>query len=355
MHIQSNLPFPALTFKHWRDDREIGVVLMKATFEVTHAAPARYLADQPEILMQDLFRGEPNQSSLLQESELVPFKPTTDITLNATARTLEEKPLTDWRVRISIPDRLSYEFTVTGNRLWEYKKGWRGGKWALSAPEPTIELPICYEYAYGGHVINPDNEEENITHPYNPVGRGLLPAFLQQSGQAVPAPQIVSCADFMSMADNPEQELNVFGLSPLTKSWLPRRRLAGTLDERWRQQIHPKMPDDYDLRYWNGAPASLQVDGYLKGNEIIHLEGVSSTLPVYRIRLPDAGIACRLLRSDNNTETTNMLLDTVHIDISDQDTNKHWISLVWRTNFNEPDTVQEIIMQGTELENTNES
>lgn len=351
MHIQSSLPFPTLTFKHWFKEGEKGVAIIKASFRIQHNEHPVYLEKQPEILMQDVFRGEPNTSSLRQESELLPFKPATDITFNAVARSLDNKLLPQWGVRVSVMDKLSYEFVVTGQREWEYKKQKKTAHWQLSEIEPMESLPLSYESAFGGSIANSSNEEDVITHEFNPVGVGLLPSFIEAEGQVVPAPQILSLAESMAMANNPQQDMGVFGLAPIGKTWLPRRRFAGKLDQHWQKSIHPKMPEDYDFRYWNGAPASLQVNDYLKGNEIIMVEGVSAVTPKYYIALPNAGIGCTLQYDDNSTsDFIPMKLDTVHVDIANVDENSHTMTLVWRTHFNKADSVKEIKMSDYLLE-----
>lgn len=50
------------------------------------------------------------------------------------------------------------------------------------------------------------------------------------------------------------------GFGPLGKAWAPRLALAGTYDARWLDERHPRLPEDFDFAYWNGAPADQQID-----------------------------------------------------------------------------------------------
>jgi hypothetical protein len=82
----------------------------------------------------------------------------------------------------------------------------------------------------------------------------------------IPTPQIES-------PDDPVREFGKHyipqGFGVITKSWLPRRQLCGTIDEDFAQS-EEWLPDDFDFAYWNGAHPDMQIP-YLKGNETIEL------------------------------------------------------------------------------------
>ena len=52
--------------------------------------------------------------------------------------------------------------------------------------------------------------------------------------------------------------------------WLPRRALAGSYNDIWKQTRWPKLPKDFDFGYWNAAPEDQQFD-YPQGGEKIML------------------------------------------------------------------------------------
>lgn len=115
-------------------------------------------------------------------------------------------------MRVQIPGRLEYGFHVRGAVQWR-KSPWHG--WHLSEPQLVVKVAIYYRLAFGGAAADE-------VYQMNPAGRGFDP-----SQRNVP-PQIGSLADFRRK--NPYQPVEVDGLGPIAKTWLPRRSLAGTYD-----------------------------------------------------------------------------------------------------------------------------
>ncbi|MGH7455396.1 MAG: DUF2169 domain-containing protein, partial [bacterium] len=114
------------------------------------------------------------------------------------------------------------------------------------------------------------------------------------------------------------------GLGSIAKSWLPRRKLAGMYDEKWKKERWPKLPVDFNFAYYNSAHPDLICQSYLKGNERIQLEGLHPNgtlrfaLPAYRVFL--------LLRfCDGMMMPAPLFLDTLLIDVPE---NKAY--LTWR-------------------------
>jgi len=351
MRTSNNLSLPSLFFRHWdQDGHEMGVLVVKGSFHIDEGARSnRLLRSQPDILLSDEFYGEPNISPLRQESELAPFKPRTDVTFCAIARSPEAKELESWPVQFTIRKNLSYGFHVFGERLWEPSERIRGGQWQLSSIKPILELPLTYAYAYGGTVRT--SEHEVTAHAYNPVGRGLLNDYLLSLREAVAAPQIGLVGE--CAAAKPNVPMTICGCGPLTKSWLPRLALAGTFDEAWRRERHPRMPVDYDYAYWNGAPLPLQIQPYLLGNETIELSGIRHEPRPYVFDLPGITVGCLVGRAGAGEPERVMLnLDTVHCDVSSQHQTQHWMSLIWRMTLRNPDDIREIEIFAQNLEDT---
>ena len=191
------------------------------------------------------------------------------------------------------PVILDRQLAVCGSRYWE--KGSFGG-WALTSPEPIVSLPLQYEYAYGGECrIGPEDPaskdvepkyrltaDERREHPdgpdrapvahraceKNPVGMGFVEEWYLKSKKIkrVRAPQI-------ELPEDPMREFGktypAQGFGIITKAWLPRRKLCGTIDDAFIQSGKP-LPEDFDFAFWNGAHPDLQVP-WLAGNEEITL------------------------------------------------------------------------------------
>lgn len=341
MNIETKLPFPHIYFRHWgADDREVAVLIVKAGLCIADGGVSETLIwQQPDLLLTDLFHGEINQSPLKQESDLAPYKPKTDVTFNAVARSPEEKALESWPVSVAVDGCLSYSFHAFGARFWEPQKGLMGRKWQLSSITPTTAVPLTYDYAYGGEVSI--SKDEQTAHAYNPIGRGLLSDYLLEMDQAVAAPQIALLGEFA--AARPNEPMTVCGVGPIQKSWLPRLALAGTFDEAWLSERHPRMPADYDFGYWNAAPIPLQTSSYLVGNETIRLQGFRHDPKPYTFQLPGMALGIKVKRGASIETTEHMLnLDTVHCDVADSDQTNHTIGLTWRIMLSEPDDIQDV-------------
>jgi len=318
--------------------------MMKGTFAIREGERACRVESQPAILTSDVFHSKPNESSLRQESELVPRQPRADVTFNAVARSPERKELEGWSVRVMIDQRATHTLHVCGARQWE-PSGVVLKSWKLSERQKMTELPLRYEYAYGGIIRDGENL---LVHEFNPVGRGFL-GGLPPRQNPVPAPQIGLLAEFAAL--NPREEMMVCGLGPISKSWLPRRSLAGTFNDVWLREQHPRMPDDYSLAFWNGAPSALQIDPYLTGDETMTVKGVRHDPKPYAFSLPGLEWHYELVSSSSRRSGKYRLnLQSVHCDLADPDPDKHWMSLVWRAAFQSPEEVAEIKITGGEIE-----
>ena len=206
MHLTTSLPFPHLTFKHWAsDDSEAAVLIVKGTFGINADGGLGITKDQPLIVEVDTFWREANASSLEVEQEIAPSKLRTDVTVNAVARSPEEKLLPDWPVSVEIKDRVFYEFYVRGPSEWLKEKN----KWQLSDPEPVAEVPIRYELAYGGAAPTDEGPE---FYEFNPVGKGFVNDKLLGQGGPIPAPQIGDIAEFL--AGDCRANMTVHGVRP---------------------------------------------------------------------------------------------------------------------------------------------
>ncbi|QBF33643.1 DUF2169 domain-containing protein [Thalassococcus sp. S3] len=320
MRLINNTVFQTMTFDHWMpDDTEAAVVIVKAVLYREGDAWA-YRPGQVEFQISDLFDdGDPADTPLLAEQDIAPGKAATDLLIRATAYAPGDTPLTDWPVSVEIPDRLRYGFHVRGPSIWTRRS--TQSAWSLSSPEPVEHVPIRYDLAYGGHVVCDDGSIDVFEQ--NPAGLGYAGTGTLEHLELL-APQIGLLPELLSA--KPGTEMSVHGFGPIAKAWLPRRAYAGTLDEIWQATRHPRMPKDYDLRFWNAAPGPLQIEPFLKGGVPLIFGNLRPDAPEYRITLPDISIigqsAGREIAFD---------LDTICIDIEPIETRHHMLTLLWRT------------------------
>ena len=325
MQLSSRLPIRMMFFKHWHlDDTEIGVVIVKARFVRRDGGIDLRAAEPPELELQDRFEGDPACTPLWAEQDLAPGKNGTDLTIRAMARAPGGRAMTDWPVTVDVPGRLHYGFQVRGPSLWRRTRlGWE-----RTLPEPVRDVPLSYALAYGGSAPGASGMIES--HQANPAGIGLVTPERLDAGQDIPIPQIGALAEFM--VTDPLAPMTVHGVGPLAKAWLPRRAHAGTFDADWQATRHPRMPRDYSLRFWNAAPGPMQLTPALRGDEEIVVTGVAPA-PV-RLRLP--GVWCAIEAQGEMSARLDMTLDTIALDLQNEDPASQSATLIWRAQVPAP-------------------
>ena len=249
MDFRNLTPFPAIAFVGLTQGGEkFRVAALRQTF--TFADGSLSFADEQSPLCEkDVFAGEPNQSSVLAESDLCPFKPMCDVVLNATAHAPHGRSARNFRVRLQIqePDAgpsarpiLDKTLLISG-LSWIRKRDilfrciWfvvkvgtlffvRRNPWKRTRSENITTLPIRHEHALGGEykvLINDPAarrvkkkdwlpgadrkalraafKESKVAGPLawtayelNPIGQGFPREWFRRAAkiEAFPAPQI---------------------------------------------------------------------------------------------------------------------------------------------------------------------
>lgn len=328
MKLSTDLPVAAMFFKHWHtDDTEVGVVVAKARF--WRRDDAVFVADPtpPDLILAEVFMGDPTQSPVMYDQDIAPGKAATDVILHAYARSPRGALLTDWPVAVRVANRMHYGFHVRGPSQWQKAAaGWR-----LTPPEPVQTVPITYALAYGGIAPGSDAALPDVFQ-FNPVGAGFANRASLASGQPIVAAQIGELAEFMQ--GDPLAAMMVHGFGAVAKTWLPRRAEAGTFDADWQLSRAPRMPANYSLRYWNAAHRQLQFTDPFKGVEVIEVTGVSHHSPIVSVALPYAALG--LQADGDDTAQQRMVLDTVEIDLRSDTPGDHCLQLTWRCRIDAP-------------------
>ena len=174
---------------------------MRQTFELQADGTLAFADEQAPLVMTDAYFGTLNQSSVKQESDLAPYKPHTDVIVIANAYAPSHAPMPHFTVGLKItgkpvaqalpppprglnplqspsPERMDQwrqecariqramaqetdilhkQLIVCGPRRWRKAPIWQRAltlfalpQWRLGKPSPISELPLRYEYAYGG-------------------------------------------------------------------------------------------------------------------------------------------------------------------------------------------------------------
>lgn len=240
------------------DGSEIWVVAVKATFEIRDGVCV--LADEQEpVCLADEYVGEPGQSSLLYENELVFKKPGTDVLVNGHAYAPGGRPTTSVDVGIRVGP-VQKTLRVVGDRVW------KNSVIGLSAsrPEPFVRMPIRYERAFGGVDVSDDNPKKQGGEERNPIGTGF--GLSTGALKGAPLPNVEDPNDPVRDWDDRPSPV---GLGAVAKHWLPRRSYAGTYDETWERERLPLYPLDFDYRFFQSAPADQVARPHLRGGESV--------------------------------------------------------------------------------------
>jgi hypothetical protein len=275
--IDNATPFPAE--RGWFLDKngaKYWIVAVKATYDVLHDGSTTIAEKQEPPLITDEFSGEPEKSSILYSNDLAGPKAVTDVLLNGHAYAPFEKPAAQVDVELSVGS-ITKTLRVYGDRWWE--RNFLAGIF-MTAPAPFLKMPINYERAFGGADVRSDDPTKHSFEPRNPIGTGCAGAAIHLEGSMVanveyPRDRVTSWKDRPKPA----------GFGALSTYWLPRRKYAGSFDQKWMDERFPLWPDDFDARYFHCAPEDQQVAGFLRGGESVRLRNLTAN-GLLEFRLP---------------------------------------------------------------------
>lgn len=320
------------------EGRPLLVLVVKATY-VLGPGPLRLADAQVPVNVTGEFWGLSETSSYRYEPECASFKLASDIVLVGHAHA-PERNTTSVLVSLKVGPRQK-AVRVTGERVWFKSLG----SITMSRPLAFEKLPLRYERAFGGWDRSHPEPARHAFEPLNPVGVGFRSSPRHfEDGLRLPN------------LEDPVQPLKQFGqrvpaasFGFISPHWQPRAAYAGTYDEAWRKQRMPRLPKDFDRRFFNAAPADLVVPGYLKGGERVTVlnasaQPLSFTLPT---QPPPEVLATLSFTHDTRLE---MNLDTCIID-----TDLQRLMLLWRGSVvlkDGPDDVYELVVSSPSGEGT---
>jgi len=348
--VRNQTPFGHFQYDKMGPGRRFhDVVIVCASFVL---APGR-LEAAPEhrgpVLADALWDApRPMLASLRQATDLVLAKPGADVFVTGSARARDWTPCREWLATLALgpgdAPLLKKTLRLTGPRHWLWHED--PAQRALGEPEPAQEVPLRYELAFGGWWFDEGDAPDALprVHEANPGGSGRFgsacrdrhPAARYERGQPVPGPQI-------ELADAPirhgNQALEPAGFAPIARHWQPRLALAGTYDDAWRER-HAQMPfmdyaEDFDLRFFQYAPADQVVAQPLAGDERLRMAGFFASADAIEMQLPGIRIEALCRTGDGAQTQAFMALDTVHLSLDEM-----LVHLTWRLTLDQAhDTV----------------
>jgi uncharacterized protein YjbI with pentapeptide repeats len=279
-------------------------LIVKATFDLKPNQPVQPSDDQPfpsgdEFAPQD----QAQTGSLQYASDFAYFKPCTDLLFKGKCYAPNAQPVTQCDVAFQVGEKRRL-LRVFGNRYWEHTIG----TGAISEPTRFVEMPISYENAFGGEGFKK-----------NPVGKGIV------KGKLLP-----NIEDPLQLIDSPGDTPSPAGFGPLHSMWEQRYAKLGTYKGDYLKKRWPWFPDDFHWTHFNAAPAEMQMDGYLRGDEPLVFENLHAVHAKYESQLPGIRIRCftRVMDSKTNKhvfEEVSMNLDTMWVNMEEEK-----LVLLWR-------------------------
>jgi uncharacterized protein YjbI with pentapeptide repeats len=247
-------------------------------------------------------------SELLYPSDVVPFKPNTDVLVVGDAHAPEGKPVHSMTAGLSIAG-IRKSLLVVGDRSWMAVPGDSQRK-MIGDSAAFVKIPLERARSFGG-------SSGGKVHAKNPLGRGA---------------DLVQLPNFEDPSRRIATELDVpepIGFGPVPAHHHPRAAMGGTYDDAYVKTHWPWMPADVDWRYFNAAAIDQQATGYLRGDELLRLNNLVEGDANFWTHLPGLRVrwVMRIRKKHGGMieREAEMNLDTVVVD-----TRAGEVTIVWR-------------------------
>jgi len=282
-------------------------VMVKAAFNI--GAVWTLCDKQHAPLSEDIYWGEPGQSSLKYPTDVHQGKPSTDIAVQGSSYAPGNNPVHTQEVSAAI-GHYKKTLCVFGDRCWQQGR--------ISPPEPFTRMPIRYENAFGGqHRVH---TELKSLEPRNPVGKGYRGAREPAEMKGQPLPNIEDPTHLVRhMDDTPAPA----GFGFIAPNWHPRAMYAGTYDDQWLRNRAPYLPLDYQARAQNSAQNDFVCSEYLSGGEAVTLTGMHPEGDIHFV-LPQINLNGSIRLNGLPRQTLQFMMETLLIDADAMQLNMTW-------------------------------
>lgn len=323
-YVTNVTPFQALGVEQrFYNGHPYDCLLVKATFRLCHDGALRPLIKQPPFVLNDEHEGDEDTTALRYPSEIIAFKPGTDVVVIGSAKSPGDEPRQQWLAQLQVGP-LDKVVKLTGPRHWRHK---RLDRWDLSEAEPCTVVRLSYALAYGGASDEQTDEQDACWD--NPFGLGFQGRNKIDKSRLYDVPRILSPG-----AGEPKwgTRLRTAGLSPMAGRQMDRLQFAGTYDDKWQREVAPNIPLDMRMEFWNTVPQDQVAKPYLTGGETVRTAGLFGTpdgrqdfvLPRYELRAVP-------IRGETKYAGSAMNLDTVLIDLDKRHVVLRWATLYSQT------------------------
>jgi uncharacterized protein YjbI with pentapeptide repeats len=274
--------------------------VVKASYRLAPGEPLAPLATQIPF-RGDEWVGDDFHGGLHHGTDLVAWKPRTDVILRATCHAPGGQPTTHCEAGFGVGDWQKV-VTVVGDRTWKVGLFSR----TPGQPQAFTRMPIDWEHSYGG----PD-------YAANPAGKGFRSDLLPNIED--PATPLAGYGDRVPPA----------GFLPINRMWKQRFTKMGTADGSYLKKRFPLFPADFDFTYFNEAPEDQQLEHPLRGDEEVRFLHVHPEVASWSVRLPGTRVRCLIADTDADgaarVREVEMRCDTLLANVEEG-----YLHLIWR-------------------------
>ncbi|HYO56796.1 DUF2169 domain-containing protein [Archangium sp.] len=258
-----------------KDARDHCVVVVKGTFQTDSQGHMTLGASQRPLVYVDEHYGEPDTTAIRYECDFALEKRLTDVLVVGKAIAPRGKHVTELPVRLEVQGKAK-DILVVGERRWLRTLG----SVHPCAPVPFTEMPLTFDRAFGGQDDSKGLANVAVEQS-NPVGVGFNP---YREGKKVEGMSLPNLEHPMQRLTSYRDRVDPVGFGCIGRNWKARVDYAGTYDQRWRDEVAPFLPADFDSRYFQSAPADQQFPMF-EGGEVIRCVHMAAR-PVVEYRIP---------------------------------------------------------------------
>ncbi len=252
------------------------------------------------------------KGSCRYESDFAYFKPKADLILSGHCYSPNGKPVPACQVKFQVGSH-GKTLNVFGDRQWKRSLGFS----TISDPEPFTRVELKYENSFGGQ-----------KYTKNPVGKGFSK---QETVDGKKVRFLPNIEDPKKMIGSPRNRPEPAGFGPLGKMWEQRSSLMGNYKGKYLKERWPWFPKDFDWIHYNAAPQDMQVEGYLKGDEVLSFENLHPENPQYKCKLPGLRTRCFVsINGESESEENSFIEVPLNLDTLWVDMDIEKLVLVWR-------------------------
>jgi len=309
--------FAAIAFEQFhRSGFLMACLAVRGRFDLTRDGALKP-ADEQALVLSDEYEAGPQDSQLLRTSDLIPFKPNTDISVIGYTYAPSGQQRDGWQFGISI-NNCQTILQCHGLRDWvRYDGKWRPGK-----IKPVDRVPLDYRFAAGSNYA----EEMPNANGANPIGALIINRQRQPRADRIAMANIEHPGDPVT---DPFTAYTPAGLSPLPPFWQERLQWAGTYNQAWLDEPEHRLPPDFDYRFYQSASRGMIWRGFMQGDERIQLLRLLPGGSNLAFHLPAIRLYAKAFWIDNRQVQMALNLDGVHIDV--RKIKEPWrVDLTWR-------------------------